>query len=199
MTKVLVLYYSGQGHTEKMAAAVAQGARAAGADVDIKRVPETAPKEVVESAGIKHNEDHPVCKVDELPDYDAVIVGTPTRYGNICSQMQAFWDGTAQLWMKGALNGKVGGAFTSTATQHGGNEATLLAVHKTLLHLGFVVVGLPYSFQGQMTLDEITGCSPYGASTIAGGGGERQPSDNELEGARFQGRHIAEIAEKISG
>lgn len=198
MTKVLVLYYSSFGHTEKMAEAIAEGARETGAKVSVKRVRETAPKEIVESAGFKTDSDHPECDVEELPQYDAIVIGTPTRYGNMCSQMQAFWDATASIWQKGKLVGKVGGGFTSTASQHGGNESTLFAIHKTLLHQGMVVVGLPYAFKGMLTLDEVTGGTPYGASTIAGAEGERQPTANELDGARFQGRHIAEIAEKLA-
>lgn len=198
MTKLLVLYYSSYGHTEKLAEAIAEGARKGGASVDIKRAPETAPDEVVKSAGFKTDHDHPVCEIDDLPSYDAIIVGCPTRYGNICSQMQAFWDRTGGLWQKGALIGKVGGAFTSTASQHGGNETTLLAIHRLLLHQGMLVAGLPYSFQGQMTLDEIAGGSPYGATTIAGSDGSRMPSDIELEGARFQGERAAKIAAKHS-
>lgn len=198
MTRVLVLYYSSFGHTEKMAEAIAVGAREAGATVAVKRAPETAPKEIVKSAGFKTDSDHPECAVEELPQYDAIVIGSPTRYGNMCSQMQAFWDATAGIWQKGELVGKLGGGFTSTASQHGGNESTLFAIHKTLLHQGMVVVGLPYAFKGMLTLDEITGGTPYGASTIAGAEGERQPSENELAGARFQGRHIAELAEKLA-
>ena len=198
MAKVLVLYYSSYGHIETMAGAVAEGARSAGATVDIKRVPETAPAEVVAAAHFKTAHEHPEAQPDELANYDAVIIGVPTRYGNMSSQMAAFFDRTGGLWAKGALIGKVGGAFTSSASQHGGNEATLLSVHKTLLHHGLVIVGLPYAFQGQMTLDEIAGGSPYGATTIAGGDGSRQPSKIELDGASFQGKHIAEIAAKLS-
>ncbi|NDW05573.1 NAD(P)H:quinone oxidoreductase [Jiella pacifica] len=199
MAKVLVLYYSSYGHIETMAKAVAEGAESAGASVDIKRVPETAPAEVVQAAHFKTDHPYPVCEVEDLPNYDAIIVGVPTRYGNMSSQMQAFWDRTGPLWAKGALVGKVGGAFASSATQHGGNEATLLSVHKTLLHHGLMIVGLPYAYAGQMTLDEIAGGSPYGATTIAAGDGSRMPSEIELGGARFQGKHIAEMAARIAG
>ncbi|WP_300057438.1 NAD(P)H:quinone oxidoreductase [uncultured Roseobacter sp.] len=198
MTKVLVLYYSSYGHTEQMAQAIAEGARSAGADVDIRRVPETAPREVAQNAGFKLDQSASVAVVDELPDYDAIIVGTGTRYGRISSQMAAFLDQTGGLWMRGALNGKVGAAFTSTATQHGGQETTLFSIITNLMHLGLTIVGLPYSFQGQMTLEEITGGSPYGATTIAGGDGSRMPSENELDGARHQGRLVAETAAKLS-
>lgn len=199
MAKVLVLYYSSYGHIETMAKAVAEGAASAGATVDIKRVPETAPAEVVAAAHFKADHDYPEAQPEELAHYDAIIVGAPTRFGNMSSQMGAFWDRTGGLWFSGALIGKVGGAFSSSATQHGGNESTLFAIHKTLLHHGLLVVGLPYSFQGQMDNSEITGGSPYGATTIASGDGSRQPSGNELDGARFQGRHIAEIATKLFG
>ena len=198
MAKVLVLYYSSYGHIEAMAKAVAEGAEIAGATADIKRVPETAPQEVVEAAGFKTDHAYPVCDPTELPNYDAIIIGVPTRFGNMASQMQSFWDRTGSLWATGALIGKVGGAFASSATQHGGNEATLLSAHKTLLHHGLVVVGLPYSFAGQMNMDEIVGGSPYGATTMAKGDGSRMPSVIELDGARFQGRHIAEIAGKLT-
>ncbi|ALN73452.1 MULTISPECIES: NAD(P)H:quinone oxidoreductase [unclassified Aureimonas] len=198
MAKVLVLYYSSYGHIETMAKAMAEGARSAGAEVDIKRVPETAPPEVVQAAHFKTDHDFPEAQPDDLAGYDAIIVGVPTRYGNMASQMASFWDRTGGLWAQGKLIGKVGGVFTSSATQHGGNEATILSVHKTLLHHGLVIVGLPYSFQGQMTLGEIAGGSPYGATTIAGGDGSRQPSQIELDGAKFQGKHIAEIAAKLS-
>ncbi|MBO0661482.1 NAD(P)H:quinone oxidoreductase [Jiella sp. MQZ9-1] len=199
MAKVLVLYYSSYGHIETMAKAVAEGAESAGASVDIKRVPETAPAEIVEAAHFKTDHPYPICEVEELADYDAIIVGVPTRYGNMSSQMQAFWDRTGPLWAKGALIGKVGGAFTSTASQHGGNETTLLSAHKLLLHHGLILVGLPYAYGGLVALDEIAGGTPYGASTIAGGDGSRQPSQNELDGARFQGKHTAEITAKIAG
>lgn len=199
MAKVLVLYYSSYGHIETMAKAVAEGAVSAGATVDIKRVSETAPAEVVAAAHFKTDHDYPEAQPDELAQYDAIIVGAPTRYGNMSSQMASFWDRTGGLWFQGKLIGKVGGAFTSSATQHGGNEATLFSIHKVFLHHGLVVVGLPYSFQGQMDNSQITGGSPYGATTIAGGDGSRQPSTNELDGARYQGKHIAEIATKLFG
>lgn len=200
MAKVLVLYHSTYGHIETMAKAVAEGAAGVeGTTVDIKRVPETVPEELAKSSGYKLNQEAPIATVDDLPNYDAIIVGAGTRYGTFASQMQAFWDTTGGLWFQGKLVGKVGGAFTSTATQHGGQETTLTGFHKTLLHHGLVVVGLPYSFQGQMNMDEITGGSPYGATTLTKGDGSRQPSENELDGARFQGRHIAEIAKKLHG
>jgi NAD(P)H dehydrogenase (quinone) len=195
MVKVLVLYYSTYGHVETLADAVAAGARSiAGAQVIVKRVPELMPDEVARNAGVKLDQRAPIACPEELADYDALIFGTPTRFGNMAAQMRNFLDQTGGLWVKGALIGKVGSVFVATATQHGGQEATLLSFHTTLLHLGMVVVGLPYSAQGQMRLDEVTGGSPYGATTIAGGKGERQPSANELELARFQGRHVAEIA-----
>ena len=197
MSKVLVLYYSSYGHVEKLAHAVAEGARATGATVDLKRVPETAPLEVAKAAHFKLDQAAPVAVVDDLANYDAIIIGTPTRFGRISSQMASFLDQAGGLWMSGVLNGKVGGAFTSTATQHGGQEATLFSIIANLLHFGMTVVGLPYSHQGQMTVDEIVGGSPYGATTIAGGKGQRQPSAIELEGARFQGRLIAETANKL--
>jgi len=199
MAKVLVLYYSAYGHIETMAQAVAEGARAAGATVDVKRVPETAPLEVAKASHFKLDQAAPIAKIDDLADYDAIIVGTPTRFGRVSSQMASFLDQAGGLWMRGVLNGKVGAAFTSTATQHGGQETTLFSVITNLLHFGFVVVGLPYSFQGQMTLSEITGGSPYGISTIAGGDGSRHPSANELAGARFQGEHVAQVAKKLFG
>jgi NAD(P)H dehydrogenase (quinone) len=199
MAKVLVLYYSTYGHIEQMANALAEGARAAGATVDVKRVAETVPDDVARNGHFKLDQPAPIATVNELPDYDAIVIGAPTRYGRMPSQMAAFLDQTGGLWAKGALNGKVGAAFTSTATQHGGQETTLFSIVTNLLHLGMVVVGLPYSFEGQMTLDEITGCSPYGASTIAGGQGQRQPSRNELDGARFQGGLVAQTAIKLFG
>jgi NAD(P)H dehydrogenase (quinone) len=199
MAKVLVLYYSTYGHIEQMANAMAEGARAAGATVDVKRVPETVPDDVARNGHFKLDQPAPIATVNELPDYDAIVIGAPTRYGRMPSQMAAFLDQTGGLWAKGALNGKVGAAFTSSATQHGGQETTLFSIITNLLHLGFVVVGLPYSFAGQMTLDEITGCSPYGASTIAGGQGQRQPSKNELDGARHQGELVARTAMKLFG
>lgn len=199
MAKVLVLYYSSYGHIEQMAEAAAAGARETGATVDVKRVPETAPEAVARASHFKLDQAAPVATVAELEAYDAIMVGAPTRYGRMPSQMASFLDQTGSLWMRGALNGKVGAAFSSTASQHGGQETTLFSILTNLLHLGLVVVGLPYSFQGQLKLDEVTGGSPYGATTIAGGDGSRQPTENELAGARFQGRHVAEIAAKLFG
>ena len=202
--KVLVVFYSTYGHVYKMAEAITEGAgEVGGAEVELRRVPETLPEDVLEKMGAvaaqKVFAHIPVCTVEELTNADAVIFGTPTRFGNMCGQMRQFLDATGQLWAKGALVGKVGSVFTSTATQHGGQESTLLTFHVTLLHHGFVVVGLPYAFQGQMNNDEITGGSPYGASTIAGTQGERTPTENELAGARFQGKHVASIAAKLTG
>jgi NAD(P)H dehydrogenase (quinone) len=197
MAKVLVLYYSSYGHIEMMANAVAEGARAAGAQVDVKRVPELVPDEVARASHYKLDQAAPIAKPAELVDYDAIIVGTGTRYGRMTSQMANFWDQTGGLWAQGKLIGKVGAAFTSTASQHGGQETTLLGIHTNLLHQGMVIVGLPYSFQGQLKLDEVTGGAPYGATTIAAGDGSRQPSANELDGARFLGRHVAEITTKL--
>ena len=197
MSKVLVLYYSSYGHIEAMAQAMAEGARNAGATVDIKRVPETVPEEMAKHAHFKLNQEAPIASVADLEHYDAIIVGAPTRFGRMPSQLAAFFDQAGGLWARGALNGKVGGAFTSTATQHGGQEVTLFSIITNLMHFGMTIVGLPYSFQGQTTLDEIVGGSPYGATTIAGGQGQRQPSTTELEGARFQGKLIAETANKI--
>src|SRR5580693_9353063 len=197
MTKVLVLYYSAYGHIEKMANAVAEGAREAGASVDIKRVPELVPEAVAKASHYKLDQPAPVAKIEDLANYDAVVVGTGTRFGRMSSQMANFLDQAGGLWMKGALHGKVGGAFTSTATQHGGQETTLFSIITNLLHFGMVVVGLDYGHAGQMTLDEITGGSPYGATTIAGGDASRLPTANELEGARYQGRKIAEVANKL--
>ena len=202
--KVLIVYYSTYGHVHNMAAAIAEGAKAVdGAEVVMRRVPETLPPDVLEKMGAvdaqKAMAHVPVCTVEELASADAVIFGTPTRFGNMCGQMRQFLDATGQLWAKGTLVGKVGSVFTSTATQHGGQESTILSFHITLLHHGFVIVGLPYAFQGQMRIDEVTGGSPYGASTIAGGSGERMPSENELDGARFQGKHVASIAAKLAG
>ena len=200
MAKVLVLYYSSYGHTGQMAEAVAEGARSTGAEVAIRRVAETAPEEVVKAAHFKTDSAHPVIEgPDALADYDAIIVGTPTRYGRMPSQMASFWDTTGGLWMRGALNGKVGAAFTSTASQHGGQETTLFSIITNLMHMGMVIVGLDYGFQGQLQLDEVTGGTPYGATTIAGGDGSRQPSTLELEGARYQGRRVAETAAKLAG
>ncbi|WP_028605575.1 NAD(P)H:quinone oxidoreductase [Ottowia thiooxydans] len=197
MSKVLVLYYSSYGHLETMANAVAEGARSAGAQVDVKRVPETVPAEVAKAAYFKLDQAAPVATVDELANYDAIVIGAPTRFGRMPSQMAAFLDQAGGLWARGALNGKVGGAFTSTATQHGGQEVTLFSIITNLMHFGMVVVGLPYSHAGQMTIDEIVGGSPYGATTIAGGQGQRQPSAIELDGARHQGKLIAETANKL--
>jgi len=199
MSKVLVLYYSSYGHIEAMANAMAEGARSTGATVDVKRVPETAPEEVATAAHFKLDQQAPVATVEELADYDAIIVGTPTRFGRISSQMASFLDQAGGLWLRGALNGKVGGAFTSTGTQHGGQEVTLFSIIINLLHFGMTIVGLPYSYQGQMTVDEIVGGSPYGATTIAGTRGQRQPSTIELDGARFQGELIAKTANKLFG
>ncbi|GJD29891.1 NAD(P)H dehydrogenase (quinone) [Methylobacterium adhaesivum] len=199
MTKVLVLYYSSWGHVEKMAEAVAEGAREVGAEVTIKRVPELVPEEVARQSHYKLDQAAPIATVDELPGYDAIIFGTPTRYGNMAAQMKQFIDQTGGLWAKGALVGKVGSAFTSTASQHGGQETTLTSFHTVLLHHGMVVVGLPYAFQGQMGVDEVKGGSPYGATTLADGDGSRQPSATDLAGARYQGRHVAGIAAKLAG
>ncbi len=198
MAKILVVYYSSYGHIEQMAQAVAEGARSvAGTDVTIKRVAELVPDEVARQSGMKLDQDAPIASPNELGDYDAIIFGTPTRYGGMAAQMRNFLDQTGGLWVKGALVGKVGSVFASTATQHGGQETTITSFHTTLLHHGMIIVGLPYSFAGQTKMDEITGGSPYGATTIAGGDGSRQPSQNELEGARFQGRHVAEIAARL--
>lgn len=202
--KVLVVFYSTYGHVYKMAQAMAEGAgEVAGTEVAIRRVPETLPQGVLEKMGAvdaqKVFSKIPECTIDELAQADAIIFGTPTRFGNMCGQMRQFLDATGQLWANGSLVGKVGSVFTSTATQHGGQESTILTFHVTLLHHGLIVVGLPYTFQGQMRIDEITGGSPYGASTIAGGDGSRMPSDNELEAARFQGKHVAGIAAKLAG
>jgi NAD(P)H dehydrogenase (quinone) len=198
MAKVLVLYYSTYGHIERMAEAIAEGAREAGAEVAIRRVPETVPEAIAVAGHFKLNQAAQIATIDELADYDAIIIGTGTRFGRISGQMASFLDQAGGLWMRGALNGKVGAAFTSTATQHGGQEMTLFSLITNLLHFGLVVVGLPYSFPGQMKLDEITGGSPYGASTIAAADGSRQPSENELAGARFQGKHVAEVAAKLA-
>jgi NAD(P)H dehydrogenase (quinone) len=201
--KILIVFYSTYGHIYRMAQAVAEGAKTVkDAEVEIRRVPETLRQEILEKMGAldaqKAFSQIPVCTVDDLTKADAVIFGTPTRFGNMCGQMRQFLDATGQLWANGSLVGKVGSVFTSTATQHGGQESTILTFHVTLLHHGFVVVGLPYAFQGQMRIDEITGGSPYGASTIAGGDGSRMPSENELEAARFQGKHVASIASKLA-
>ncbi|HOL37970.1 MAG: NAD(P)H:quinone oxidoreductase [Proteobacteria bacterium] len=198
MAKVLVLYYSSYGHIETMAQAVAEGARSAGAAVDIKRVPEIVPEEVARASNFKLDQAAPVARVEELADYDAIIFGVPTRFGNMAAQMKNFLDQTGALWAQGKLVGKVGSVFASSNTQHGGQESTILSTHIVLLHQGMVIVGLPYAWQGQMRIDEITGGSPYGASTIAATDGSRRPSANELEGARWQGRHVAEIAAKLA-
>ena len=199
MARILVLYYSAYGHIETMAQAVAEGATGAGAQVDIKRVPELVPEDVARASHYKLDQPTPVAAIAELADYDAIIVGTGTRFGRMSSQMANFLDQAGGLWARGALHGKVGAAFTSTATQHGGQETTLFSIITNLLHFGMVIVGLDYGHAGQMTLDEITGGSPYGASTIAGGDGARQPSENELKGARYQGRVVAETAIKLHG
>ncbi len=198
MTKVLVLYYSSYGHVETLAESVAEGARSvAGVEVTVKRVPELMPAEAAEKAGLKVDQAAPIAEPDELADYDAVIFGTPTRFGNMAAQMRNFLDQTGGLWMKGALAGKVGSVFASTATQHGGQETTITSFHSTLFHQGMVVVGVPYTCQELTNMDEISGGTPYGATTLAGGDGSRQPSANELTIARFQGRHVAGIAAKL--
>jgi NAD(P)H dehydrogenase (quinone) len=199
MSKVLVLYYSAYGHVEKMAEAVAEGARAVpGTEVTIKRVPELVPEEIAKKSGMKLDQRAPIATVDELADYDAIIYGTPTRFGNMCAQMRNFLDQTGDHWMKGTLVGKVGSVFTSTATQHGGQETTITSFHSTLLHQGMIIVGLPYTFPGLTNMDEITGGSPYGASTLTKGDGSRQPSANELDGGRYQGKHVAQITAKLT-
>lgn len=199
MTKVLVLYHSMYGHIETMAGAIADGAKSVdGADVVIKRVPELMSAEALAKAGAKTDQKAPIAQPAELAEYDAIIFGSPTRFGMMTSQMRNFLDQTGGLWAQGKLVGKVGSVFTSTGTQHGGQEATILSFHTTLLHQGMVIVGLPYTAKGQTRMDEITGGSPYGASTLAGGDGKRQPSENELELARFQGRHVTEIAKKLT-
>jgi NAD(P)H dehydrogenase (quinone) len=200
--KVLIVYYSLYGHVHRMAEAVSEGVKEVkDADVEMRRVPETLPEEVLVKMGAVEAQKSfahvPICTVDELASADAIIFGTPTRFGNMCGQMRQFFDATGQLWARGALVGKVGSIFTSSGTQHGGQESTILSFHITLLHHGMIIVGLPYTFQGQMRIDEITGGSPYGASTIAGGKGERMPSENELSAARFQGKHVAMIASKL--
>jgi NAD(P)H dehydrogenase (quinone) len=198
MTKVLVLYYSSFGHIEKMAYAVAEGAREAGASVEVKRVPENVPEAIAKASYFKLDQPAPIATPGELANYDAIIVGAPTRFGRMPSAMGSFWEQAGALWMSGAMIGKVGGAFTSSATQHGGNETTLFSIIANLLHFGFVIVGLPYSHAGQMSLDEVVGGAPYGATTIAGGKGERQPSQIELEGAKHQGALIAKTAAKLA-
>ena len=199
MAKVLILYYSAYGHIETMAHAVAEGVRDGGASVDIKRVPELVPEDVARKSHYKLDQPAPVATIAELADYDAIIVGTGTRFGRMASQMANFLDQAGGLWAKGALHGKVGAAFTSTATQHGGQETTLFSIITNLLHFGMVIVGLDYGFAGQMKLDEVTGGSPYGTTTIAGGDGSRQPTQNELDAARYQGRRVAETAIKLHG
>ena len=198
MTKILVIYYSMYGHTEAMSKAVAEGAASVdGTEVTIRRVQELMPLELAVKSGVKLEQEAPIATVEELPDYDAIIFGTPTRYGNMCSQMRNFLDQTGGLWTSGKLIGKVGSVFTSTATQHGGQETTITSFHSTLLHLGMVIVGVPYSCQELVNMQEVTGGSPYGAGMLAGVDGKRQPSENELAIARFQGRHVAEIARKL--
>lgn len=198
MTKVLVLYYSAYGHIETMAQAIAEGAHTVGAEVTIKRVPELVPEEVARNAGMKLKQAAPLATVDELPQYDAIIFGTPTRFGNMAAQMRNFLDQTGKHWLSGALIGKVGSVFASTASQHGGQETTITSFHTTLLHQGMIIVGLPYSAQELLNMEEITGGTPYGATTLAKPDGSRQPSENELTLARFQGRHVAQIAARLS-
>jgi NAD(P)H dehydrogenase (quinone) len=198
MSNILVLYYSMYGHVETMAEAIAEGARAApGASVTIKRVPELVPEEILRKSGAKTDQKAPVATVDELPSYDAIIFGTPTRFGNMCAQMRNFLDQTGGLWAKGALIGKVASVFASTATQHGGQETTITSFHSTLLHQGMVIVGCPYSCPGLMVMTEVTGGTPYGATTLAAPDGSRRPSKNELDIARFQGEHVAKIANRL--
>jgi NAD(P)H dehydrogenase (quinone) len=199
MAKVLVLYYSAYGHIEAMAHAIAEGARETGARVDVKRVPELVSPEVARNSHFKLDQPAPVAAVADLADYDAIVIGTGTRFGRMSSQMASFLDQAGGLWAKGVLNGKVGAAFTASATQHGGQETTLFSIITNLLHFGFVVVGMDYGFAPQMTLDEIVGGAPYGATTITGSDGSRQPSQKELDGARYQGRRVAEVAAKLHG
>ena len=199
MAKVLVLYYSAYGHIETMAHAVAEGAREAGAQADVRRVPELVPLEVAQKSGFKLDQPAPLAVVAELADYDAIIIGTGTRFGRMSSQMASFLDQAGGLWAKGALHGKVGGAFASSGVQHGGQEMTLFSIIANLLHFGMIVVGLDYGYEAQMTLDEIVGGAPYGATTIAGRDGSRRPSHKDLDGARYQGRRIAEVAAKLHG
>jgi NAD(P)H dehydrogenase (quinone) len=198
VTKVLVLYYSAYGHIETMAQAIAEGAGTTGAEVTIKRVPELVPEEVARNTGMKLEQTAPLATVDELPQYDAIIFGTPTRFGNMAAQMRNFLDQTGKHWISGALIGKVGSVFASTASQHGGQETTITSFHTTLLHQGMIIVGLPYSAQELLNMEEITGGTPYGATTLAKPDGSRQPSENELTLARFQGRHVAQIAARLS-
>ena len=202
--KILIVYYSLYGHVHQMAQAVAQGVEeVAGVQAVLRRVPETLPAEAIDKMGATQAQEQlstvPVCTTEELEDADAIIFGTPTRFGNMCGQMRQFLDSTGELWLKGALVGKLGSVFASTATQHGGQESTILSFHISLLHQGMIIVGLPYAFQGQMIITEVSGGSPYGATTIAGPKGERMPSENELAAAHFQGRHVAGIAVKLSG
>src|ERR1700739_2263661 len=197
MTKVLILYYSAYGHMERMAQAVAEGVRDAGVEADIKRVPELVPEEVAKQSGFKLDQKAPIAKIGELADYDAIIFGSGTRFGVFTSQMRNFLDQTGPLWMKGSLIGKVGSVFASTGTQHGGQETTITSFHSTLLHHGMVIVGVPYSESGLTNMGDISGGTPYGATTLAGADGSRQPSENELKIARFQGKHVAEIAGKL--
>jgi NAD(P)H dehydrogenase (quinone) len=198
MAKTLVLYYSSYGHIERMAQAVAEGARSVtGTEVTLKRVPELLPEEVARKAGIKLDQKAPIATIDELANYDAIVFGTPTRFGNMAAQMRSFLDQAGGLWMKGALVGKVGSVFASTGTQHGGQETTITSFHSTLLHLGMIIVGLPYSFAGLTRMDQVSGGTPYGATTLAAVDGSRQPSENELDGARFQGQHVAGIAARL--
>lgn len=200
MTKVLVLYYSSYGHIEVMAQAVAEGAASLeGTTVDLKRVPELVPDEVAQASGVKLDQQAPIASPHELAEYDAIIFGTPTRFGNMAAQMRNFLDQTGPLWFQRKLVGKVGSVFCSTASQHGGQETTITSFHTTLLHHGMVIVGLPYTFEGNSEMGEISGGTPYGASTLAGPDGSRMPSENELAGARFQGRHVAELASKLAG
>jgi NAD(P)H dehydrogenase (quinone) len=202
MARILILYYSAYGHIETMARAVAEGvASVEGCSADVKRVPELVPEEIAIKAGMKleHQHEAPAAAPADLAGYDAIIVGTPTRFGNMAAQMRNFWDQTGALWGQGALIGKVGSVFTSTASQHGGQETTIISAHTTLLHHGMVIVGLPYSFTGNVIMSEVSGGTPYGASTLAGPDGKRMPSENELAGARFQGKHVAEIARKLAG
>jgi NAD(P)H dehydrogenase (quinone) len=199
VSRILVLYYSAYGHIEQLAYAIAAGARTAGAQVDVKRVPELVAEPVARQSGYKLAQEAPIASIDDLRSYDAIIVGVGTRFGRMAAQMSNFLDQAGSLWASGALVGKVGSAFTSSGTQHGGQELTLLAIHTNLLHFGMIQVGLPYTFAGQGRLDEVTGGSPYGITTIAGSDGSREPSENELEGARFQGHHLAAIANKLCG
>lgn len=199
MAKVLVLYYSTYGHIETMANAIAEGAKSAGAEVDVKRVPETVPEEIAKAAHFKLDQAAPVATVADLENYDAIIVGTGTRFGRMSSQMAAFFDAAGGLWARGALNGKVGAAFASTASQHGGQETTLFSIITNLMHFGLTIVGMDYGYGAQGRIDEMTGGAPYGATTIAGSDGSRQPSETELEGARYQGRRVAEVATKLFG